>query len=287
MEARRRPRRQRTPRPEFLFAHRLWYRCRVNVPASLTGRSFVLTFPQNSLNTTVVVNGVPCGFNKHPFVPLRYRRLEGDQAGEVNGDPGGHSRDYAGTPIRPGPSDPMKDCGEVQPPAGLRPNGISGPGLSRMGVAAVGRLLVTPAHRCRPGVHVPMCSWKPSDREEILGVEVTVANSRHDKDVAGEVVCEAVDPKTGAVAKAALPAKERSPRPPGKSRTRSRWPVSGPPPHLWWPDEPYLYDLRTTVKLDGRPVDVRSTRFGFRSWGTEGKHFTLNGVRWRGWNVAT
>ncbi|HEX3149648.1 MAG TPA: hypothetical protein VHR66_16350, partial [Gemmataceae bacterium] len=35
--------------PELLFAHRLWYRCKVKVPAEYAGRSFVMTFPQNSL----------------------------------------------------------------------------------------------------------------------------------------------------------------------------------------------------------------------------------------------
>jgi hypothetical protein len=39
-------------RPDLVFAHRLWYRTRVRVPAGPTGRSFYLAFPLNSLNTT-------------------------------------------------------------------------------------------------------------------------------------------------------------------------------------------------------------------------------------------
>ena len=49
-------------RPDLIFAHRLWYRTRVDVPASQVGRSFFLRFPQNNLNTTVFVNGAYCGF---------------------------------------------------------------------------------------------------------------------------------------------------------------------------------------------------------------------------------
>jgi beta-galactosidase len=33
-----------TARPDLLFAHRVWYRTRVNVPANQTGRSFFITF---------------------------------------------------------------------------------------------------------------------------------------------------------------------------------------------------------------------------------------------------
>src|SRR5256885_12066540 len=50
-------------------------------------------------------------------------------------------------------------------------------------------------------------------------------------------------------------------------------------PRLWWPDDPQMYRLRTTVSLEGRPVDVSETPFGFREWTAEGDQFKLNGVR--------
>ena len=43
-------------------------------------------------------------------------------------------------------------------------------------------------------------------------------------------------------------------------------------PKLWWPDEPNLYRLRTTVKIAGQPVDVKETLFGFREWSRDGIH---------------
>jgi beta-galactosidase len=55
-------------RPELTFAHRVWYRTRVEVPANMAGRSFFINFPNNNLNTTVYVNGQLCGFEKQPFV---------------------------------------------------------------------------------------------------------------------------------------------------------------------------------------------------------------------------
>ncbi len=70
-----------TQRPDLLFAHRLWYRTRVNVPASLTGRSFFMVFPQNNLNTTVYVNGQYCGFDKNPFARVQIDVSKGMKPG--------------------------------------------------------------------------------------------------------------------------------------------------------------------------------------------------------------
>ena len=77
------------------------------------------------------------------------------------------------------------------------------------------------------------------------------------------------------------------------NRNRSRWPPdrqqtitlsdAWADPKLWWPDTPNLYRLRTTVVVNGQPVDVAETRFGFREWRIAGTQFTLNGVVWHMW----
>ena len=72
--------------PTSLFAHRLWYRTRVErADAALAGRSFFLTFPQNNLNTTVYVNGVLCGFDKNPFVHFDFDVTKGIKPGRERG----------------------------------------------------------------------------------------------------------------------------------------------------------------------------------------------------------
>jgi hypothetical protein len=35
-------------------------------------------------------------------------------------------------------------------------------------------------------------------------------------------------------------------------------------PHLWWPHDPFLYNLNTTVKESGGTIDVKVDQFGFR-----------------------
>ncbi|MCL2349837.1 MAG: hypothetical protein FWC50_16425, partial [Planctomycetaceae bacterium] len=58
-------------RPDLQFAHRVWYRTKVELPAYYNKQSAFIDFPQNNLNTTVYVNGQLCGFNKNPFVKFR------------------------------------------------------------------------------------------------------------------------------------------------------------------------------------------------------------------------
>jgi beta-galactosidase len=57
-------------------------------------------------------------------------------------------------------------------------------------------------------------------------------------------------------------------------------------PKIWWPSEPNLYWAVTTVKADGKPVDVKRTRFGFREWTWDTPLFCLNGVKWQMWSDA-
>lgn len=50
-------------------------------------------------------------------------------------------------------------------------------------------------------------------------------------------------------------------------------------PHLWSPESPYLYTLRTRVIKDGKTVDENSTRFGVRWFSFDKEHgFRFNGA---------
>ncbi|HEY3788101.1 MAG TPA: glycoside hydrolase family 2 TIM barrel-domain containing protein, partial [Urbifossiella sp.] len=266
-------------RPELLFAHRLWFRCRVNVPATLAGRSFVLTFPQNSLNTTVIVNGVPCGFGKHPFVRFDIDITRGIKPGQVNEVCVGIRDYWYGYSVSP--TNPMKLREKFNLPPGFARMGFQDLSYPLWGSQQSG-ILATPVLTAGGRAYSADVFVKPSVAKHELAAEIIIANTT-DREAGGEIVCEAVDTKTGAVAKT-LPARAFT-VPAGKRATIE---VSGgwADARLWWPDDPFLYELRTTLKLDGQAVDVQRTPFGFREWGTRGKHFTLNGIVWHGWNVA-
>ena len=72
-----------TLRPDLLFAHRLWYRTRFDVPASLADRSWLIVFPANNLNTTLYVNGQFCGFDKNPFARLQFDITAAVKPGDI------------------------------------------------------------------------------------------------------------------------------------------------------------------------------------------------------------
>lgn len=48
-------------------------------------------------------------------------------------------------------------------------------------------------------------------------------------------------------------------------RRRQKIQIAMPPPQLWSPELPQLYDARATLKYDGRVVQVEKRRLGFRS----------------------
>ena len=266
-----------TLRPDLLFAHRVWYRARVEVPPDAPNRSWYLVFPQNNLNTTVFVNGTYCGFDKNPFA-----RAQIDVTGAMK--PGVNEvwvgiRDawYAYTA---NPDDPMKLRRMFNLPRKFLQHGS---GFQDFDYPVWGSpqsgILTTPSLISAGPVYASDVFVKPSVRSKSLAAEVTLSNSTGN-DAAGEIRAEAVDEATGEVARA-FPAKPFR----LASRTRQAIEVGGDwaDPKLWWPDDPRLYRLRTTVVVGGAAIDVKETPFGFREWRAEGTKFTLNGVIWHLW----
>jgi hypothetical protein len=47
----------------------------------------------------------------------------------------------------------------------------------------------------------------------------------------------------------------------------------------WWPHDPKLYVLETSLVEKGQPKDTAKTRFGFREFYVNGDHYELNGIR--------
>ena len=116
-----------TLRPDLLFAHRLWYRTRFEVPESLTDRSWLLVFPANNLNTTLYVNGQLCGFDKNPFVRLQFDITAAVKPG-VNELWVGIRDGWYG--YQADPQDPMKLRRRWNLPAEILQRGFPGTGLS-------------------------------------------------------------------------------------------------------------------------------------------------------------
>jgi len=261
-------------RPDLVFAHRVWYRTRVEVPAAAAGRSFHLVFPQNNLNTTVVVNGIPCGFDKNPFARVEMDVTKGIRPG-VNEILVGIRDAWYGRAADP--ANPLRLRKTFNLPKKFFNDGFQDLAYPVWGAPQSG-ILATPEFVCAGPAYAADVFCKPSVARKELAVEVTVANPG-DRAISGTIRCEAVD-ASGKVAKG-LPPAAFSLDPRGAKAVA----VAGPwaDPQLWWPDRPAMYRLRTTIEAGGKALDVSETPFGFREWAVDGIHFTLNGVPFHGW----
>ena len=261
-------------RPDMLFAHRVWYRTKVNIPEDWKGNSFYLVFPANNLNTTILVNGQFVGFDKNPLARLQFDITKAIKPG-INEIAVGIKDAWYG--YLADPNDPMV----LRKVWGLPPKFFTN-GFQRLvypvwNVPQSG-ILGTPEIVGAGPAYAADVFVKPSVARKELGAEVTLKNPGA-APLAGELVCEAVNEKTGSVDFTAPP--QPFSLDAGTEKVldfASKWES----PKLWWPDDPNTYRLRTTVKIAGKPVDVKETLFGFREWTIDGVTMKLNGVRWQG-----
>ena len=260
-------------RDDLVFAHRLWYRTRVHVPDALAGRSMILVFPANNLNTTIYVNGQLCGFDKNPFARLQFDVTKAVRPG-VNELWVGIKDGWYGYQADPG--DPMKLRRRWNLPLQFFSNGFQELVYPIWNQTLMG-IVGTPQWIAAGPVYTADVFCKPSVANKQLGVEIAVQATRSAVKQA-VVGLEAVNDKTGEVEKRWAPLPLDLSGGHGMLATDLAWEN----PKLWWPDEPNCYRLRTTVQVDGQPVDVQETLFGFRQWTIDGIHLRLNGVKWQG-----
>ena len=263
-------------RPDLVFAHRLWYRTHVTVPASMAGHAFSLDFPLNNLNTTVYVNGIYCGFEKNPFCQFSIDVTKGIKAGQVNEIWVG-IRDvwYARSAD---PARPLKLRKTFNYPIKFISSGFQDFDYPVWNCSQSG-ILATPSLTAAGQVYVSDIFVKPSVAKKAMDTEVTLINATG-SDQSGEIRQEAVEADTGKLAKT-FPSHSFTIGA-GKSITLN---LGGPwaDPELWWPDAPALYRLRTTLVNGKTLMDTQETTFGFREWISQGTQFMLNGIPWHMW----
>jgi len=302
-------------RPDLLMAHRLWYRTRVNIPASHRGRSFFLTFPRNSLNTTVYVNGVFCGFEKNPNVRFNIDITPGIKPGQTNEIWVGIRDVWYGRATSP--KDPMKLRRQFNLPVDYFSQGFQDLAYPIWNASQSG-IVQIPTLTSAGGVYASDVFVKPNVAKKELVADITIRNTSK-ADNGGFVTCTLIDANTNMPVKAFAPIYSRDASSGGRGgpiqdlplntvtlRDQGIFRVSAgqettisvrlpfSEAKLWWPvPNPQLYRLGITVSSDntampvenkqGKIEDHSETRFGFREWGSKGKDFTLNGIVWHGW----
>ena len=265
-------------RPEMAFWHRYVYRTRVDVPAALKGRSFLLDFENFNMIATVFVNGVRCGWSKACSTAWQCDVTAGVRCGSVN--------EIAVV---------FKDC-YYAIRNGKRPTrhfwNLPHGWMSNQGVGHQFDMPI--GWDTRTGILEPVTLVaagaaytgdvfaKPSVRKKQLGLEITLHNP-----TAGEmtvrVANQVVPCNGGKGGKAELIFPETTAKVPAGGRKTLDLTAAWKDPTLWWPDRPHLYRVVTTLSAGGKVLDVKRTRFGFREWTWDSHLFKLNGVTWQFW----
>jgi len=262
-----------TLRPDLLFAHRLWYRTRLEVPNDPRDNSWLLVFPANNLNTTVYVNGQLAGFDKNPFARIQFDISPLIKPGTNELLVGIRDGWYG---YQADPQDPLKLRRRWNLPLRFFSEGFQELvypiwNQTQMGIIGTPELIVA------GDVCVADVFCKPSVMQKQLGLEIPLVNNRGAATRA-DVLFEAVSDKTGEVEKAWEPQTVELREREAMVHVNLDWAE----PQLWWPDDPHCYRLRTTVRIGGQDVDVQETLFGFRQWTWDGPHLKLNGITWQG-----
>lgn len=263
-----------TALPEWMHAHRYLLRTRVSVPAEAAGRSFYLHFPAINMIATVFVNGQYCGYTKAPFTAW-----DCDITKAVK--PGGTNEVIVG----------IKDWFYALPSRGVKEGGhiqyIPTDWVSKFGPADFtfpvwnhtdNGILRAPSLVVAGPAYTSDVFAIPSVKQKALGLEVTIHNpSAQDATVS---VGNDVEPMGGGPSAMSFAAHTAT-IPAGQDTVVK---ISEPwaNPKLWWPDSPNQYQVVTRLSMNGKAVDARTTKFGFREWGWQGPQFTLNGVPWHG-----
>lgn len=261
---------------ELTLAHRLWYRTRVNVPASLVGRSVQIEFPQNNLNTTVYVNGIYCGFQKNPFARFSIDITKGVKAG-VNEIWVGIKDAYYGRSVNA--KDPMKLRRTFNIPLRYSTEGFQDLAYPIWNHFQSG-ILFTPTLHIGGAVYVADVFVQPSVQQKKLKLDVTLTNTTA-KAVNGTYQVNVNSKNQGSDETewaTSMPFALTA----GETRTfrvEKEWLN----PKLWWTDSPHLYALQSRVMVGQKSLDTHSQTFGFREWTVKGTQFFLNGVAYQSW----
>ena len=269
--------------PEMNYVHRYLLRTRLNVPVDLAGRSFYLHFPSMSMLATVFVNGQAVGFDNTPFAVFDCDVTRALKPGQVN-------------EVCVGIKDAFYGLADANDAKHLQyipfdfwhyntTNQLDFPVLSHYQTG----ILNEPSLVVAGQAYASDVFAIPSVKNKTLGLEITVNNpTDHPLTVR---VSNIVVPLAGGTPDKTFGDKELQ-IPAGQDavlKTSEPWAK----PRLWWPDDPQQYVLSTGLLIDGKVIDERKTKFGFREWDWHGPTFALNGIPWHGradlvdYNTAT
>ncbi len=265
-------------RPDMLYCHRFLYRTKLDVPTALKGQTFVLRFPSTALIASVFVNGTYCGGSTTPCAAWEVDATKAIVPGQDN-EVVVAIKDCYYAVAQTGEGKSARYLFNFPASWFYNKGGLNAQRFADFPVLFQVRgagLFETPTLIVSGPAYVSDVFAKPSVARKELGLEITLRNS-----TAAPLQLTVRNEVSGLAKK--TPEKVFAPcqvrLEPGRELTlelAEAWAN----PRLWWPDDPQLYQVHTRLELDGKVIDERATKFGFREWQWAGKHFTLNGIPW-------
>ncbi len=243
-----------------------WYRKRVPIGDSLAGKEFLLRIRKSQYVTTVYVNGIDMGTSMECYTPVEFPVTRALRPGEMNeilirvGDR------YWLPPQAAGSTDKEKEH--------YLPGIWDDVELIAAGKVQVNNTLLLPdAEEGKVTAKVRLRSYYPQ--------QIMYGDPKEDSVIVQVEVFEWVSGKVSG--RRSTPVSARR-----EHFTTAILEIPLTDPHLWSPDDPFLYGVRTTVMHHGGPVDVQVDRFGLRDFERRGKYFYLNGKKiiLRGTNIT-
>jgi len=117
---------------------------------------------------------------------------------------------------------------------------------------------------------------------ESLNIDITIRNKKR-QSTSIDIRNEIIDRKSGSV----LHAQRKGPFIVSPAKDKNiNINIQKLKPHLWSPEDPYLYTLKTTLVENDQVIDEVNTTIGFRTFEIKGNQFYLNGKPYflRGFN---
>ncbi|MEI6518452.1 MAG: glycoside hydrolase family 2 TIM barrel-domain containing protein [bacterium] len=275
--------------PSDIFGHRVWYRCRIDIPEYQTSRGYLLDFRGTNWIASVVVNGQFVESHKSTRVPWQCDITKAIQPGKVNEICIGikdiyyafETNDYNSMRNLPAENIGQYSQHFIAP---IYPSSKGDADGLKVGITNPVSLVVTgsPVHIDDVFIKTSVTDEKFVQNNKVITVEATIKNPGN---APANVIVSGAALLKNTIQQKKLP-DVAIVVPAGGIQTAiltAPWPDA----ELWWPQQnpAKLYSMIVSAKSDNGSVDSREDTFGFREVKVDGKYIRINGLRRNFWNL--
>ena len=260
--------------PTETYVHRYYLRTHLQVPASLVDHSFVLHIPAVSMIATIFVNGQSCGWTKAPWAMWDCDITNAIKPGQTNEICFAFKDTFYGLA-----TEDMVKHPKYIPYSFWHFGLVQELDMPVLGREDTGFVMGEPSLIVGGKVYASDVFAMPSVQQKTLSLEITL----HNPTTAPVMVHLTNDVRPLAAGAAEKTFAAQDVTIPAGQDTVVKLSEPWANPKLWWPDHPQLYNVVTGLSLNGKPIDERTTKFGFREWTWDGPNFKLNGIPWHGY----